>query len=182
MSTLIFLDAETGGLNAVTDALLSVGMVAFDTHTQEIVKSVEVLVRSEDLNVDPKALAVNKIDLPHHNGMAFTRRDAVKEIAAFVLPEWRRAQMVCHNSAFDKPFMEALLGDQFKTLFGFQPLCTMQLAQWLSHRKLLPMWTTSVAKLCTHFGVDPGEAHTALADATATVHLYQHLMALEVPA
>lgn len=173
---LLFVDTETGGFNAATDALLTVGLVAYDTAAREIVTTTEIKVHPDLLRVDPGALAVNNVDLKQHNAEALSRMDAAAAIARFVLPEWRRAQMVCHNSAFDKPFLEALLGDRFPELFFWQPLCTMQLAQWVAHMGRLAPGVTSLAKLCAEFGVAPGKGHTALADATATVGVYRKLI------
>lgn len=183
MSVLVFLDTETGGLNPATDSLLSVGLVAYETRTDQVLDEREILVWDDHLNKSPEALAVNQIDLDAHRAAALTREAAVAALADFIHPAWRRAAMVCHNSPFDVGFIRPLLGDQYPKLFHYQTLDTMAVILWLSHVKHLPFNIASLQKACAHFGIpSQGQAHSALADARSCLEVYRCLRKLLVPA
>lgn len=178
MGVVIFLDTETGGLNPETDSLLSIGLIAYETHTDQIVDRQEILVWDDDLNKNPDALAVNGIDVEQHRAAAISRNEAAKRLAGFVLPEWRKARMACHNAPFDVGFVRALLGPRFGDIFQFHPLCTMQMAVWLCHCGQIPVTSVSLASLCDYFGVGQVGAHSALIDARSALEVYRRIVPL----
>ena len=177
MSTLIFLDTETGGLDPATDSLLSIGLVAYNPATGAVLDEREILVWDDELRKDPEALRVNGIDPDIHRPAAISRETAARLVEHFVRPEWRRATLVCHNAPFDLGFIRPLLGvERFERLFWHQVLDTMAVVLFLSHVGRLPRGIASLQRCAEYFRiVAQGRAHTALADAKTTLQLYERL-------
>jgi DNA polymerase III epsilon subunit-like protein len=91
------------------------------------------------------------------------------------------AQLVAHNASFDAPFLRTWF-EQLGLFFPgtYRVFCTLQRALWLFHenQNLPPPRDFKLQTLCAYFGVEftDGKPHDALADALATVRLYQAMM------
>lgn len=113
----------------------------------------------------------------------FLRRHAALTIPARHGRTVRLAQLVAHNATFDGPFLRAWFERVSEYFPGnYRMLCTVQRALWLFHEHphLSPPTDYKLGTLCNYFGVrlDPGEAHTALADVRATAELYRRMVLL----
>lgn len=176
MTRLLVLDTETGGLNPETDALLSVGLV--DWQDGRVLRQAEILIDAAGLNCDPKALAVNNIDLDLHHAYSVSRAEAAKQIQAFCHP-MGRPWIAGHNIQFDISFVRRLFTpDVLRATFSHRVLDTMQVLAYLGHGGRIPDGLGKLDQAITHFGitVPAGRRHTALADALATAELYSALL------
>lgn len=185
---LVFFDLETGGLDPKRNPIIQLAAVAVDSHL-EVLEGFEAKIC-----FDPKKAAAHALRKNHyHPGRwAAEAREGVevaKDFAAFLKRHatvhalsakgdtYRVAQLVAHNAAFDGPFLQTWFGKQNVFLPARRlVLCTMQLAMWhftLSDDKAPSNF--QLATLCEHFDVSfhAAAAHEALADATATVRLFQ---------
>lgn len=176
MIRLLVLDTETGGLNPETDALLSVGLV--DWCDGIVTRQTEILVDAEGLNCDPKALAVNNIDLDLHHAHSISRDHAARTIQAFCQP-MGRPWIAGHNTHFDIGFIRRLYTpDVLRRVFSHRVIDTMQVLAYLGHCGRIPDGIGKLDQAIAHFRIEvpAGQRHTALADALATARLYTELL------
>jgi DNA polymerase-3 subunit epsilon len=159
-------------------ALLSVGLV--DWQDGAVLRQQEILVRPEGLTCDPRALAVNGIDLDAHTARAVSRAEAAQQIAAFCQP-MGRPWTAGHNVQFDIGFIRRLFTpDALRATLSHRVVDTLQILGYLEHCGKLPAGIAKLDAAMTHFGITmpEGMRHTALADALATAELYTKLLAL----
>jgi DNA polymerase-3 subunit epsilon len=178
MTRLLVLDTETGGLDPSTDALLSVGLA--DWEDGVVLRKTEILIDPEGLNCDPKALAVNGIDLEIHAAYAVSRAEAGVQIRAFCRP-MGRPWIAGHNVQFDIGFIRRLFDPgTLRMVFSHRVLDTMQVLAYLGHTGKIPDGIGKLDQAIAHFGIEvpAGQRHTALADALATADLYTKLLAV----
>jgi DNA polymerase III epsilon subunit-like protein len=173
---LLVLDTETGGLNPETDALLSVGLV--DWCDGQVTRQTEILVDAAGLICDPKALAVNNIDLDLHHAYSVSRDEAAQQIQTFCQP-MGRPWLAGHNVQFDIGFVRRLFApDVLRKTVSHRCLDTMQVLAYLGHCGRIPDGIGKLDQAIAHFGIEvpAGQRHTALADALATACLYTKLL------
>lgn len=176
MTRLLVLDTETGGLDPETDALLSVGLV--DWQDGDVLRQAEIMVDAEGLACDPKALAVNNIDLDVHHAYSVSRQEAARCIREFCRP-MGRPWLTGHNIQFDIGFVRRLFTrEELRRTFSHRVLDTMQVLAYLGHCGRIPDGIGKLDQAIEHFGIDvpTGRRHTALADALATASLYTELL------
>lgn len=173
---ILWCDTETGGLNPETDALLSVGLV--DYQDGKILRSEEVLIDASGLVCDPKALAVNHIDLDLHHAYSVTRVEAAERIRDFCAP-MGRPFVGGHNVAFDVSFIRRLFApDVLRKMVSHRTLDTLQLLAYLGDSGRIPPGIGKLDQAMAHFGLTmpEGKRHTALGDALVTAELYTRLL------
>jgi DNA polymerase-3 subunit epsilon len=176
MTRLLVLDTETGGLHPETDALLSIGLV--DWQDGAILRQQEILVDTEGLTCDTKALAVNHIDLDAHHAYSVSRDEAARQIRAFCQP-MGRPWITGHNVQFDISFVRRLFTPEaLRATFSHRVLDTMQVLAYLGHTGKIPDGIGKLDQAIAHFKIEvpDGQRHTALADAVATARLYTALL------
>lgn len=187
---LVFFDLETGGIDPKRHPIIQIAAIAVD-HRLEVLEAFEAKIRFDKQKANAHSLRKNH----YHPGVwareARDAKDIAGELAAFLrrhatVPaisgegrDYRLAQLVAHNAAFDGPFLTCW----YEKLKQFLParrqvLCTLQLALWhsvLSGRP--PPANHQLSTLCAHFGIPfhAANAHEALADVSATVQLYRAL-------
>ena len=179
INTVITLDTETGGLDPFHHSILSIGLVSGDGEHMD-----EFYVLESELVTDPRAMAVNRIDLDHVRDQGLSPEDACLRLEAF-------AQKVCpdggviagHNVAFDIAFLRRLyrLADRpIPGLFCHRTLDTHTLLWSLGMAGFIPTNVRGSDAAFKYFDIEPPEAlrHTALGDAVATRKLLAALMAL----
>jgi DNA polymerase III epsilon subunit-like protein len=179
-------DTETGGFNASTNALLSLGLVLWDKG--QLVSELEVLVNDQGL-VEPQALAVNRINLEEHLKVALLPVDGVAKIRRWLdenrVPPWDKVELVAHNIGFDVPFLEKfwnLGGGQFRTRFSHQRRCTMVLATMMKDAGILPVPDFRLEALMAYLNIPvEGRLHSALTDARGAARVYTKLLRLLHP-
>lgn len=173
---LLVLDCETGGLDPSTDALLSVGLVDFQDGV--VLRTEEILIDPEGMVCDPKALAVNRIDLEMHCAYSVPRAHAAKQIQDFCRPMGRPI-VAGHNVFFDIGFIRRLFAPEvLRRMVSHRMLDTMQVLCFLGHAGLIPPDIAKLDQAMAHFGIamPEGKRHTALGDALVTAELYTRLL------
>lgn len=176
MTRLLVIDTETGGLNPVMDALLSIGLV--DWEDGQILRTEEILVDPEGLECGEKAMAVNGIDLDVHLCYSIPRAEAAQRVAAFVGP-MNRPWIAGHNAQFDIGFVRRLFDPaELRRLVSHRVMDTLQVLGYLGHVGIVPEGIGKLDQAIAHFGIEieAGKRHTALADAVATAHLYTAML------
>lgn len=176
---LAFIDVETTGFDPIKNEIVEIGCVVVkqteNTGTKfEVVKELELKVKPERIeDADPQALRVNG----YNEGdwiFASTLEEAMKQLASIT----ENAIFTAHNVAFDHAFIsQAFKQSGVENKMFFAKLDTISIAYAKLHKDL-SVERFSLGKLCEHFGIVNSKAHTALADARATLEVYEKLMQL----
>lgn len=105
------------------------------------------------------------------------RHATVQKLAKATGRPYYLARVLAHNAEFDCRFTTAWFkrNKQFLSAGTFEPLCTLNLARWLTQLSPKPPENHKLGTLCEWFGVDLTGAHDALSDVRATVKLAQCL-------
>jgi len=188
-SQLVFFDLETAGIDPKRHAIIQVAAIAVGRELEPI-EAFEAKIRFDERRANKNSLRKNHYRAGVWAKEAQDEKDAAKAFAEFLrrhasIPqtsskgeEYRVAQLVAHNAAFDGPFLDAW----YARLGVFLParrlvLCTMQRAMWhvSEHVPLVPPKDFKLSTLCQYWGVPfhAAAAHEALSDVSATVSLYQ---------
>jgi len=188
MSKLLVIDTETGGLDPLRDSILSIGAVVWDDG--RLGDSFEVYVLEPTLQIDNKAMEVNRISLPWLYQHGLTPVDAVNQFVDFIGRNFKRYQdtrdkipIVGHNVNFDVGFLKrlfSLAGQDYDEVFSHRVLDTAGILRFLNlARKIsIPGAGSTAAFDYFHIDINSSERHTALADARATGQLLTKLVAL----
>lgn len=172
---LLFLDFETGGLSPVKHDFVEVACIRTDPSGQTV-RDQYVAKVFPSKPVDPEAAAIN--------GYSHTKwaSEAVppKEALVKVVTMGRDTMLVCHNTPFDKSFLEAALAThQMRWVGSYHSLDTVSLAMPLLRAGLLP--NVKLVTLTGHFKIPHEDAHSALSDAQACRSVFLRLMEIYGP-
>jgi DNA polymerase III epsilon subunit-like protein len=188
LEKLLVIDTETTGLNPTMNDLLSVGMVEIEIlgpGRAVVGISKEVLIRSPEYVVSPKALEINGINLVEHHAKALSQEDAETEIINFLemLGFGPENKVVCvgHNVAFDIGFLQNFLGYQtWNKYFGHRHIDTTSVAKALYHAGIVGQDVSRSADLFERFspGTTTLPLHTALGDSLRTAYAYVAMIKL----
>jgi DNA polymerase-3 subunit epsilon len=176
---LAFIDVETTGFDPQKHEVIEIGCVVVKqkdaTGTDfEIVKELELKIKPEKLeDADPGALRVNG-----YNDADWLFAHSLQEAMTQFAEVTKDAIFVAHNLAFDYSFIhEAFKKSGVENKMFFSKLDTISIAYAKLHKDL-SVERFSLQKLTEHFGIINQRAHTALADARATLEVYEKLMNL----
>ena len=182
MNRLLFIDAETGGLNSKIHSLLSLGLVVWDLqdgilYQREICQKLDRYITTEE------ALNIN-----HFNILNYKQEDILtaKEIHSEILsilkkyfPNEKRIPLAGHNVQFDFSFlreMYSVAGLSYENIFAHRMVDMFSLLQFLIHLNLIPAVVNNSTKAFEFFNITVNGRHTALGDAVATAELYGKLL------
>lgn len=175
----VVVDVETGGFNALTDALLEIAAVMIDidgdgrlrrgaTHCYHVKPF-------EGARIEPAALQVNGIDPFHPLRPALPEHDALQRIFREIRHAMRdygcrRAILVGHNAAFDLGFLNATVKRADIKRNPFHPFSCFDTATLAG----AALGQTVLAKAAVVAGLDwdPARAHSASYDAERTAELF----------
>lgn len=176
----IVIDLETSGCVCETDALLEMAAILVDFDENGRLRPGELYACHIEpfpgARLDPKALAVNRIDPGHPFRFAIPEAQALTELFAFAdkalkATGCRRAMLTGHNAHFDLNFIQAAIRRcdlRKKSVFhSFSCFDTATLAGMVYGKTVL-------AKALHAAGLpfDHNEAHSAIYDAQCTAELF----------
>jgi len=176
----VVIDLETSGCISATDGLLELAAVLVNFDANDQLQPGELYACHIDpfpgARLDPKALAINRIDPGHPFRFAISETAALLELFAFVRKALkatgcRRAILAGHNAHFDLSFLQAAIHRcdlRKKSPFhSFSCFDTATLAG-LVYGKTVLAKALAVAKI----PFDHNEAHSAIYDAERTAELF----------
>lgn len=192
-SRLVFFDLETGGPSPNRHPIIQIAATALDGATLATLETIELKVSFDERKTTRYALRKNSYSRRVWQQEALSEMEAARRFADFLRrhatypaltkdgAEYRLAQLVAHNAAFDATFLHAWY--ERLTIFcpaRHQAFCTLQRCLWYFFEN--PSHTPQnfrLETLCDHFGVpfSAADAHDALGDIRATVGLYRALIA-----
>lgn len=174
----VVVDVETGGFNAVTDALLEIAAVLVEFHDGQLApgESHRYLVKPvPGLNIEPASLQVTGIDPWHPLRPAIDEGEALRELFRHVRKEVRgtgckRAVLVGHNSSFDLGFLNAAVERHSIKRNPFHPFSSFDTATLggVAYGQTVLRHAVEAAG----FSWDADQAHAALYDAQMTARLF----------
>jgi len=179
----VVVDVETAGFNAASDALLEIAAVTVRMDSQGLLEPDEThschVEPFEGSNLDPKALAFNRIDPHHPFRYALPEKDALEKIFAPIrkavkATHCKRAILVGHNAFFDLNFINAAVqrsGIKRNPFHPFSTLDTVSLGALAFGQTVL---ARSLEAARIHW--DESEAHSAIYDAERTAELFCHIV------
>lgn len=168
----LFVDVETGGLNAETDALLELHAAVYDSTGKKLSEFSETF--APDGKLGCKALQVNGMLSRLGQGDNFEK---TKRFIAWSLEQAKlKPTIVGQNVKFDLKFIESFLARQgfsgWSDLFGYHTRDTSQMAQILKDMGIYKPERVNLAALCEFFGVTNQAAHSAQGDVDATAQVF----------
>lgn len=175
----VIVDAETGGFNAHTDALLEIAAVTLEVDPDlgwRRQATFAFHVRPfPGANLERRALEFNKIDPFHPFRLAVEESEALREIFTAVRRQitehfCTRAILVGHNPAFDLAFVKAAAhrcGIKDMPFHHFSTFDTAALSGVAYGQTVLAR-----AVRAAGFPWDPAAAHSAIYDAERTADLF----------
>lgn len=172
---LLFLDFETGGLSATTHDIVEVACVLTDPSGKTVISEyvAKTLPRRP---VDPQAAAVNGYTVEKWAAEAVQPEHAIIKVLGMA----RDTMLCCHNTPFDKSFLEVALSTyKMRWPGSYHSLDTVSLAMPLLRAGLVP--NVKLVTLTEFFGIPHDNAHSALADVRACREVFLRLMEIYGP-
>lgn len=176
----VVIDLETSGCIAATDGILELAAILVDFDEKGHLQPGALFACHIDLfpgaRVDPKALAVNKIDPGHPFRFAISETEALLKLFSFVRQALkargcRRAILTGHNAHFDLDFLQAAIHRcdlRKKSPFhSFSCFDTATLGGFVYGKTVLAKALNSA-----RIPFDHDEAHSAIYDAQCTAELF----------
>ncbi len=176
----IVIDLETSGCIPATDGMLELAAILVNYDSDGLLKPGELYACHIELfpgaRLDPKALAVNKIDPDHPFRFAIPEAQALTELFEFVRKalkqtECRRAILTGHNAHFDLSFLQTAIHryDMRKKspFHSFSCLDTATMAGLVYGKTVL-----AKALGAARIPFNHNEAHSAIYDAQCTAELF----------
>ncbi len=174
-TNLLFLDTETGGLDPRDHDLVSVACILTDPTGRTVLEEWDTKVYPTK-PVHPKAAAVNGYTKEAWENQAVHVGPAMVK----VLQMLNGAMMVCHNTPFDKAFIEsALWVNRQKWTGRYHTMDTMVMAMPLLRAGLIE--NIKLETLTAYFGIEHVK-HRALGDARACREVFLRLQEIYDPA
>lgn len=195
---IVVLDLETGGLDAGKHAVIQVAALACTGDFREVIEAAEWKLKFLPEFAQEEALRLNSYNedtwkkAAFHPAVAvaqigeFFRRHATHECVSKAGKPYTVARVAGHNAGFDMEFLRTLFahpGGQMgvASARAFLPafpraLDTCALSEW-AHR--IYGWPEpsdyKLGTVAAHLGIDPGDAHDALADCWTALRIARSL-------
>ena len=179
----VVVDVETGGFNAMTDALLEIAATTLTMDSHGLLKLDKTssfhIKPFEGANIEKAALEFTGIDLNHPFRIATTEHDALESIFRDIRTAMKkqgctRAILVGHNAFFDQSFLQAAIERTEIKRSPFHPFSTFDTATLAG----LAFGQTVLAKACEAAGIEFNnqEAHSARYDTEKTAELFCYII------
>lgn len=180
---ILFIDTETGGLDPLKHSLLSVAFTIWDNG--KISNEKEFLINDGVLNVTPKAMEINGIDIIEHSRISLKSNIAVREIEDYLNKNFNIDEKIIlcgHNILFDINFFKRFWsknGCDYNKRFSHRYVDTASILFYLSIIEKVPRNLTSSQNAFDYFGIKVSKRHSALGDVLATAELFNKLVNLQ---
>jgi len=174
---ILFIDTETGGLDATKHSLLTIALAVY-SHGN-ILAEQEYIVKYKEYVVTAKALEVNKINLVEHDSIATESSIVVQQIQMYIHRNFREDEKVIiagHNIEFDNGFLTQLFeneNEQWSKLVSHRKLDTCSLMNYLMVTGKIDIKSASLESSIKHFEIETKARHTAEDDVRATIKLFE---------
>jgi len=173
---ILFIDTETGGLDAKKHSLLTIALAVYEDG--KVIADQDHIVKHEDYIITPKALEVNNINLIEHDNIAIDSKVIVQEIIKFMDDNFGNTKPVIagHNIEFDNGFLVKLFDDENETWSNHashRKLDTCSLINYLIITGKIDLKSASLEASINYFRIKTEARHTAKDDVRATIKLFE---------
>ena len=174
LDTMLCFDTETGGLNHMTDALMSVTMKVTGDPTN--IKTWYIKPQNK-LNYNPAALEVNGLTMEYLEKNGISENECIGEIVSFITKNFESKPVVLgQNVGFDIDFLNQLFirnnMHSFTSMIHHRKRDTQQVSNFLIDCGV-ELESTKLGDAYKFFvGEELVNAHTSEADVIATEKLY----------
>lgn len=186
----LWYDCETGGFDPKEHSLLT-AYFAVCNQDLVIIDDLYLQLKPEDiqqLNVTPKALEVNSINLQQHleDSNTITYSEGKERLLALLernkIKRKRRHYRPCgHNIDFDNGFIfEQLLSDkEWDSYVHYHQLDTTNVTTFLQDVGVLPSdLNTKLTGLVEYFNIPEIDAHNAMGDIKMNIEVYRRMKSM----
>jgi DNA polymerase-3 subunit epsilon len=179
------MDTETTGRDPYHNEVCQIAIVLLDCHLNPVDKFYSNIRPNHPERMHPQAVATHglTVELLEKEPDIHQVTDNLWDwFQGLNLTPGKRIIPLCHNSQFDIPFVQYMLGhEMFNEIFGYPTRDTQSVAAGMNDAAAfkglkLPFDRVGLGWLTEHFGIDLDDAHDALADALATARLYKALL------
>lgn len=172
---LLFLDFETGGLLPTVADVVEVACILTDPSGKTVLAEY-VAKTFPQKPVASEAAAINGYSVEKWASEAIPMNHALVKVLTLA----KDTMMACHNTPFDKSFLDmAIATHKMRWPGSYHTLDTVSLAMPLLRAGLVP--NVKLATMTAFFGIPHEDAHTAMSDARACRALYLRLMEIYGP-
>lgn len=193
MTTIVWIDTETSGLDPAVDEITQIAAIA--EIDGRVLDRFETKIEFDLEAASPKALEINSYDAAVWKERAVPQIEGLAALCEWLVPfcdvrmtskagwPYQVARTAGHNVRFDVEFLMASCKRHglFLPLEGYRALDTLQLALWLVAAGLATQPPDfKLGTLLRHFmpRQEFGELHDAMADIEATRVLGRHMLGL----
>lgn len=178
----LVIDTETGGFNPITDALCSVAVMLPNGENPR-----EWVISPYDKIYNVSAMNKNNLSEKYLIDKGITIPQFKLEFLEYIKQNFYHSnfgeiQLLGHNVAFDIGFLKEVFKNDYKTIFHYHFKDSMILANMLKDIKIIPIKQSISLKSLYEYLICIDElsknAHTALADATMCLMIYNELLNL----
>ena len=185
MDRLLFLDTETGGLDASKHSLLTIGYAVWES-TGDILFKREICQYLNKYITCEEALKINNFNIKNFSPEnILSAAEIIDDFEALKRRFFHGAKipLAGHNIAFDMDFLRAMYrraGREMEDTFSYKALDTYSILQYLIQLGKIPAKINNSEEAFKYFNIDVKGRHTALGDAVATAELYNKLLKIGV--
>jgi len=176
-----FIDCETTGLDPDKHQILTLGLAIYDYSNIPVFEREWSIALQPNIQINEKAMEINKIDLKEHIWVAVHQSIVVYELIN-TLKEYfgnDKVKAYGHNVIFDLNFINKLCERTHnKSPFHYHYQDTMIISTFLKDMGLLKIDNVKLETLMKHFKIKRKQTHTALDDAKMSATVYFELIEL----
>ena len=175
---ILFIDTETGGLDAEKHSLLTIALAVYSDG--KIIAEMDYKVKHKNYVINPKALEINKINLLEHDKLALESKVVIQEIIKFITDNFGYDKPVIagHNIEFDNRFLSKLFqneNEKWSNHVSHRKLDTCSLMNYLMITGRISLGSSSLEESITYFKIETEARHTAKDDVRSTINLFEHI-------
>lgn len=178
MSTIIYLDVETSGLNPTIHGILQIACIA-EVNGVLVGSFNEYLKPHDSLKIDKKALEVNGIKKKQIK-LFEDEKIVLDKLVKWVAKYGSYLQPCGYNVGFDTNFLKELYARHdvsYPKSFNYYDIDTFSIVKVLvAEDKLKKGENLKLGTVCKQMGIKLDNAHDALADIKATRELHKKLV------
>ena len=176
----LWIDTETGGLNAKHNPILTIGLVVTDENFNILYKNELKIKNKYNLHCSKTALKINKIDLNTHEKTALDPTEIIKTIESIKSTYFDNRPIIIGQNLvnFDLNFIKELYKRENNTFEYFYAIDTLHCFRLLRMTRVIKSNGSSIESLSEYFGLTP-QTHSALDDILHTIDLIKILKKLK---
>lgn len=191
MNKILFIDVETGGLDAAKQSILTFGACIWPFEPGSFNTCIEFAIRENDIIVENEAMNVNKIDLENIKKYGMSPDTAVHHLYGWLRNHFDMKSSITlggYNAQFDVSMLKRLfrlanredIVSERASIFGHRIVDLASIARFLKDAGKIPCEPKSNL-VFEHFNCTPLIPHTALHDAIAAACCYDKMLKLLSP-